>query len=53
MVWDVEDSAGRERYCVHPAKSHTLWYKFGGRKYSDLDIFLCGDKAGVTTLLPI
>ena len=21
MVWDVEDSSNRERYCVHPAKS--------------------------------
>ena len=29
MVWDVEDSSNRERYCVHPAKSHILWYKFG------------------------
>ena len=43
MVWDVEDSSNRERYGVHPAKSHTLWYKFGGKDDSDLDVLL-GDK---------
>ena len=43
MVWDVEDSSNRERYCVHPAKSHILWYKFRGKDDSDLDVFL-GDK---------
>ena len=40
MVWDVEDSSNRERYCVHPAKSHILWYKFGKKDNSDLDVFL-------------
>ena len=24
MVWDVEDISNRERYCVHPTKSHIL-----------------------------
>ena len=43
MVWDVEDSSNRERYCVHQAKSHILWYKFGRKDDSDLDVFL-GDK---------
>ena len=40
MVWDVEDSSNRERYCVHPAKSHILWYKLGKKDNSDLDVFL-------------
>ena len=54
MVWGVEDSAGRERYCVHPAKSHILWYEFGGRKDSDLDIYSCVEtKWTLQTLLPI
>ena len=48
MVWDVVDSAGREGYCIHSANNNILWYKFGGRKDSDLDIFLCGDKVDVT-----
>ena len=26
MLWDAENGAGRERYCIHPAKSHTLLY---------------------------
>ena len=26
MVWDVEANAGRERFFVHPSKSHTLKY---------------------------
>ena len=41
MVWDVEDSSNRERYCVHPAKSHILWYKFGKKDNSDLDVWSC------------
>ena len=40
MVWGVEDSTNRKRYCVHPAKRHILWYKFGGKDDSDLDVFL-------------
>ena len=26
MVWDTENSAGRERYCIHLTKSYTLFY---------------------------
>ena len=26
MVWDAENGAGRERYCIHSQKSHTLLY---------------------------
>ena len=28
MVWDVENSANRDRYYVHPTKSHILWYSY-------------------------
>ena len=49
MVWDVEDSSNRERYCVHPAKSHILWYKFGGKDDSDLDVFLGEKKVDVAS----
>ena len=43
MVWDVENNADRERYCIHPTKSHILWYK--RRRNSDFDmIAICLDK---------
>ena len=48
MVWDVEDSSNRERYCVHPAKSHILWYKFGKKDNSDLDVFLGDTRVDVS-----
>ena len=49
MVWDVEDSSNRERHCVHPAKSHILWYKFGGKDDTDLDVFLGVKKVDVAS----
>ncbi|MCG7892397.1 MAG: reverse transcriptase family protein, partial [Candidatus Thiodiazotropha endolucinida] len=48
MVWDVEHSANRERYCVHPTKSHLLWYSYKKRQDLEMDIFLSGNKVDVT-----
>ena len=39
----------RERYCVHPAKSHILWYMFGGKDDSDLDVLLGEKKVDVAS----
>ena len=44
MVWDADNSAGRERYCIHPTKSHTLWYTQRKKKDAELDIFMAGEK---------
>ena len=38
VVWDAENGAGRERYCIHPAKSHTLLYKPGRKDDSELNV---------------
>ena len=43
MVRDADNSAGRERYCIHPSKSHTLWYTQRKKKDAELDIFMAGD----------
>ena len=48
MVWDAENGAGRERYCIHPAKSHTLLYKPGRKDDSELNIFLNGERVDIT-----
>ena len=48
MVWDAENGAGRERYCIHPTKSHTLLYKPGRRDDSELNIFLNGERVDIT-----
>ena len=44
MVWDADNSAGRERYCIHPTKSHTLWYTQRKKKDAEIDIFMAGEK---------
>ena len=44
MVWDADISAVRERYCIHPTKSHTLWYNQRKKKDTELDIFMAGEK---------
>ena len=44
MVWDAVISAVRERYCIHPPKSHTLWYNQRKKKDTELDIFMVGEK---------
>ena len=44
MVWDADNSAGRERYCIHPTKSHILWYTQRKKKDAELDIFMAGEK---------
>ena len=49
MVWDVEDSSNRERCCVHPAKSHILWYKFGKKRQFRLGCISGGYKGGCFT----
>ena len=36
MVWDAEFGAERERYCIHPTKSHTLFYNYDRKNYSEL-----------------
>ena len=51
MVWDVENSSDRERYCIHPAKSHLLWYSPHKKKDTDFDIFLSDDKVDITDTL--
>ena len=48
MVWDAENGAERERYCIHPTKSHTLLYKSGRRDDSELNIFLNGERVDIT-----
>ena len=48
MVWDVENSSDRERYCIHPAKSHLLWYSPHKKNDTDFDIFLSDDKVDIT-----
>ena len=40
MVWDVEDSAGRERFIVNLSKSQTLKYLSNKRKENDEDTFM-------------
>ena len=44
MVWQVEKSASCDRFCIHPNKSHVLWYTCRKKKDHNLDIFLAGDK---------
>ncbi|MCG8110719.1 MAG: reverse transcriptase family protein, partial [Candidatus Thiodiazotropha endolucinida] len=48
MVWDVENNADRERYCIHPTKSHLLWYTRCKNKDTDFDIFLSGERVDKT-----
>ena len=48
MVWDAENGADRERYCIHPTKGHTLFYNFGRKSDSELNIFLNGDRIDIT-----
>ena len=48
VVWDADNSAGRERYCIHPTKSHTLWYNRCKKKDTELDIFMSGEKVDIT-----
>ena len=49
VVWNVEDSTNRKRYCSHPAKSNILWCKFGGKGDSDLDAFLGDTKVDMAS----
>ena len=44
MVWDADNSAGRERYCIHPTKSHILCYTHWKKKDIELDIFMAGER---------
>ena len=48
MVWDADNSAGRKRYCIHPTKSHILWYYRCKKKDTELDIFMSGEKVDIT-----
>ena len=48
MVWDADNSAGRERYCIHPTKSRILWYNHCKKKDTKLDIFMSGEKVDIT-----
>ena len=40
MVWVTENSASRERYCIHPTKSHTLFFYYGRKRDSEFQILL-------------
>lgn len=48
MVWDTENSAGRERYCIHPTKSHLLCYYHGRKSDSESEILLNGTCVDIT-----
>ena len=44
-IWDVDNNTCRERYCVNPVKSSTLFYPFSRGNGSECtDIFMAGDK---------
>ena len=44
-IWDMEDNTNRERYCVNPVKSSTLFYLFGHTPENvNTDICIAGDK---------
>ena len=44
MIWDADNSAGRERYCIHPTKSHILWYTKRKKNDTELGIVMAGEK---------
>ena len=44
-VWDVDNNTCRERYCVNPVKSSTLFYHFNRKVNNECtEILLAGDK---------
>ena len=51
IVWDAENEADRERYCIHPTKIHTIFYNFGRNSDSELNIFLSEDRVDITDSL--
>ena len=45
MVWDADNNARRERYCIHPTKSHTLRFASRAKKReTEPDIFMAGKR---------
>ena len=44
-IWDMEDYSNREKYCINPVKSSTLYYLFGHTPENEnTDICMAGDK---------
>ena len=44
MVWDADNNARQERYCIHPTKSHTLRFTSRAKKReTEPDIFMAGE----------
>ena len=44
MVCDADNNARRERYCIHPTKSHTLRFNPRTKKReTEPDIFMAGE----------
>ena len=48
MVWVTENSASRERYCIHRTKSHTLFYNYGRKSDTEFQILLDGTCVDIT-----
>ena len=44
IIWDADNNACRERYCIHPSKSYTLWFNHRKKKDTELDNFMGGEK---------
>lgn len=53
-IWDVDNNTCRERYCVNPVKSSTLFYPFSRGSDSECtDIFMGMTKFPMTLILLI
>ena len=45
MVWDADNNARQERYCIHLTKSHTLQFVSRAKKReTEPDIFMAGER---------
>ena len=45
MVWDADNNARWERYCIHPTKSHTFRFASRAKKReTEPDIFMAGER---------
>ena len=45
MVWDADNNAKQERYCIHPTKSHILRFTSRAKKReTEPDIFMAGER---------
>ena len=44
MVWNIENSTERERYCVNPSKSGCLCYNLPKRDSQGIELVMSGDK---------